>query len=302
MRERRIDVGKKSSPVLFNLTSSTRFQNDFDHFNKPIEIYVFVDPLCPISWSLESNLKKLIVEYGCYFVMRSVSSGNLYSVNPKVPKRRTKIKDIDIKIASKSYVNCPENEVKLKINSKWDVTLAIKAAELQGRKAGAKFSRKLQEYLFISKRSIMNREDLIKIAQEVKLDVDEFNKDLDSKVAKRALQADLNLAYELEIETTPAVVLFNKENLDDGLKVSGLYDYDVYVDALFESLNRKVKRCIKPSLEQFLSQFTLVGTKEVAFVFDWSTEKAEKELKKLLLSQKVKKIDVEKGKYWEYIG
>lgn len=36
----------------------------FDLLKKPVEIYVFVDPLCPECWSLEPILKKLAIEYG----------------------------------------------------------------------------------------------------------------------------------------------------------------------------------------------------------------------------------------------
>ncbi|WP_258871641.1 DsbA family protein, partial [Halobacillus trueperi] len=36
----------------------------FDLLKRPIEIYVFIDPLCPECWSLEPFLKKLTIEYG----------------------------------------------------------------------------------------------------------------------------------------------------------------------------------------------------------------------------------------------
>ncbi|MGM8214651.1 ClpXP adapter SpxH family protein [Bacillaceae bacterium W0354] len=292
----------KTSPAWHNLTSSVQLKSDFNNLiNKPVEIYVFIDPLCPNSWSLEPYFKKLIVEYGCYFKLRPVTSGNLYSINKKLPSKTKKVKNIWEK-TSLSNNKFPQEDVWVEdiVSSPWDATLAIKAAELQGQRKGAKFVRKLQEYLFLGKQNISDIDILIKIAKEVKMDVDEFLRDIDSNVAKRALQGDLNLAYEMEINNTPAVVFFNKEDEDDGLKVSGIHDYDVYVKALYEVMNRKVSLCLKPSLEEFLSHFTFVSTKDVAVVYDWSLNKAEKELKKLLLSQKVRTVPVEQGSFWEY--
>ena len=39
---------------------------------KPIEIYMFIDPLCPECWALEPIIKKLQIEYGKYFSIKHV--------------------------------------------------------------------------------------------------------------------------------------------------------------------------------------------------------------------------------------
>ena len=45
---------------------------------KPLEIYMFVDPLCPECWALEPIMKKLHIEYGQYFRIRYILSGQLW--------------------------------------------------------------------------------------------------------------------------------------------------------------------------------------------------------------------------------
>ncbi|GAE45147.1 GTP pyrophosphokinase domain [Mesobacillus boroniphilus JCM 21738] len=57
--------------------------SDFCHSldKKPIEIYMFVDPLCPECWALEPIIKKLQIEYGNYFSIRHVLSGKLATLN-----------------------------------------------------------------------------------------------------------------------------------------------------------------------------------------------------------------------------
>src|SRR5690606_18977658 len=48
---------------------------------KPIEIYVFIDPLCPECWALEPVLKKLLIEFGDKLSIRHVLTGRLTSLN-----------------------------------------------------------------------------------------------------------------------------------------------------------------------------------------------------------------------------
>ena len=299
-RKGEIDVGKKLSPAFYKLTSNEPHNLEtYNLINKPIEIYAFIDPFCPNSWSLEGYLKKLIVEYGSYFKLRAITSGNLYSINPKVPKRSQSEKR---KNTDKFSVKSNDSEANDQISSMWEALLALKAAELQGRRVGLRFLRKMQEYYFLNKEDISNHDVLIEIAEGIKIDIAEFKKDLNSKVAKRALQRDLNLAYEMEIDVTPALVFFNLTDDEDGIKVAGLYDYEVYVDALFEVLKKKVKPAFKPALIDFIAQFSFVETNEVAVIYNWSVEQAEKELKKLLIAQKVKHIRVNQGSFWEYIS
>jgi len=63
----------------FKLPSSKKRCSGSD--KKPIEIYMFIDPLCPECWALEPILKKLQIEYGRYFSIKHVLSGRLADLN-----------------------------------------------------------------------------------------------------------------------------------------------------------------------------------------------------------------------------
>src|SRR5699024_8519651 len=93
--------------------------------------------------------------------------------------------------------------------SPWMVLLAIKAAELQGKAAGNLFLRHIQQYLQINKNQILNQAHLMKCAELAHLDMNEFQKDLYSSPAKRALRCDFKLAREMKVKETPSVVFFN---------------------------------------------------------------------------------------------
>ncbi|CQR47994.1 hypothetical protein BN1058_02331 [Paraliobacillus sp. PM-2] len=272
----------------------------FDLLRKPIEIYLFINPLCPECWSLEPLLKKLVMEYGRFFTIRPILSNQLSTLNQEKFNKKELKKQWE-KTSSLTGMCC-DGDLWLEkpVHYPSILPIAIKAAELQGKKAGKKYLRKVQECAFLNKRDITTEENLIACADEAQLDVVEFKKDLYSNSAKKALQCDLKLVKEMEVDYFPSIVFFNQAGDDEGLKLSGIYPYEVYVKVLKEILQKEVKPVEKPSLEEFIAHFRFVATKEVAVVFDWSIEHAIKELKKLQLKQLVHEIPVKHGSFWEY--
>jgi predicted DsbA family dithiol-disulfide isomerase len=274
----------------------------FNYVQKPIEMYVFVDPLCPECWSLEPYLKKLQIEYGRFFTIHPVVSGHLNSLNNDPFDRPKRIRDIWEKTAKRTGMSCDGDLwIENPVSSPWMASLAIKAAELQGKKAGKVFLRKIQENAFLYKQNISDEKVLLNCAKDANLDVSEFENDLFSASAKKAFQCDLKLTQEMEIDYIPSIVFFNQSIEEQGIKVSGLYPYEIYVDILEEILKRPIIPSEKPPLEGFLYYYDVVGTNEIAAVYDWTMAKAEREMKKLQLRQKVKRIPVKYGTFWKYI-
>ncbi|MCP8615589.1 DsbA family protein [Salirhabdus salicampi] len=265
---------------------------------KPVEVYVFVDPLCADCWAMEPILKKLIIEYGRFFKIRPIISGKMSFLCAENKQKFAKEWN---KTASRTGMSC-DNDIWIDtpISSPWLTSLAVKAAELQGGKAGTRYLRKVREYLFADKQNITEEHVLLKCAEETHLDMEEFKQDLKSDAAKRALQCDLKLTKEMEVEYLPTIVFFNESEDEEGIKISGLYSYDVYVSVLHEILRKSPRPAVKPTLEEFLRHFKFVATKEVSTVFDWTLEKAEKEMKKLQLKRQVDKVPVKYGTFWRY--
>lgn len=269
---------------------------------KPIEIYVFIDPLCPECWALEPALKKLLIEFGDKISIRHVLTGRLTSLNisKKAPSEIAKVWE---RTASRSGMSC-DGDVWFEdpISKPSTASVAVKAAELQGKKAGLRFLRKLQEVLFLEKQNITKKEILINIARNAGLDVEEFKKDLISEAACKAFQCDLKITREMDVDESPTLVFFNNENIEEeGIKLSGTYPYEIYVQVLAEILQRKPVSRPLPPLEDFLSYFKFVATKEIAVVYNLSCQEVEKEMKKLLLKQAVERVPVKYGTFWKYL-
>ncbi|MBP1969048.1 putative DsbA family dithiol-disulfide isomerase [Virgibacillus natechei] len=291
-------AGLKSS----NQSNTSSKYSFFDFVQKPIEMYVFIDPLCPECWSLEPYLKKLSMEYGRFFTIRPIISGQSNMLNKDQFDKPRKLRDIWEKTAKRTGMSCDGDLwIENPIASPRLASLGIKAAELQGKKSGRVFLRRLQENLFLMKQDISNEEVLYQCAREANLDLNEFEQDLYSDSAKKALDLDLKLTKEMEVDYIPTIVFFNQIVEQEGIKISGVYPYDIYVIVLTEMLQQQPIPSEKPPLEDFLSHYGMVGNKEIAVVYDWTLAKTEKEMKKLQLVQKVERIPVKYGSFWKYI-
>lgn len=269
---------------------------------KPLEIYFFVDPICPECWALEPILKKLQVEYGRYFSIKHVLSGKLANLNMSKKRGYESIAEFWKKTASRSGMSCDENLwLENPLAAPYIASIAIKAAELQGRKAGIRFLRKLQELLFLEKKDVTNLMVLKECASQAGLDVDEFLTDIHSESAAKALQCDLKITVEMDVQEIPTLVFFNENAEEEGIKIAGAYPYEIYVQILEEMLTEQPSQSPPPPLESFIRFFRLVASQEIAVVYNMSIAQVEREMKKLLLKQKVEQIPAKYGTFWRYI-
>lgn len=240
--------------------------------HKPLELYIFIDPLCSKSVEMQSMIRKLQVEYEHYFTARFILSTKLASLNC-------------IEEKTKGCMSGQEVDVKHPVLP----SVAIKAAELQGKRAGLRFLTKLQEQLVLQQKNIQSYATLLEIAEEAQLDMQEFRSDFGSKEAAHAFQCDLHITREMEVEEAPTIVFFNECIEDEGLKVSGLYSYDVYEHILSEMLNTPLVRNQPPTIEDLFTRYHSLSTKEVALIYNMTEAAAERELKKRMLQQKVER-------------
>jgi predicted DsbA family dithiol-disulfide isomerase len=266
---------------------------------KPLEIYVFVDPLCPECWALEPILKKLQIEYGQLLSLKHVLGGNLQQLNIGAQQKFEHIAKSWEKTGSRSGMSCDGNLwLENPIDTPYAASIAIKAAGLQGKKQGIRFLRRLQEVVFLEKQNVTEESVLIQCAKHVGLDVNEFVKDLHSDYAAKAFQCDLKITSEMYVDEIPTLVFFNEKVEEEGIKISGYYSYETYVHIIKEMLEIDPDPACLPPLRSFLSYFQFVASKEVAVVYGLSLEEAEKELKKLQLQQVVERVPVKYGTFW----
>ncbi|KXH82262.1 MULTISPECIES: ClpXP adapter SpxH family protein [Bacillus] len=273
--------------------------------HKSVEAYLFIDPLCKDCWEIEPFIIKLWLEYGKYFSIRHIVTGKVDGTNASSHKwnKPAHIRFVWEKTTSLQGFSC-DGKVHMQEASStpYLVSMAIKAAELQGRKAGSKFLRKLQEYIFLENVSNPDCELLLACARDSNIDVEEFKKDLHSASAKKAFQCDLKFTNEMHITEIPSLVFFHANSDEEGIKIAGNYSYDVYVQLLKELVKCEIEPEPLPPLEVLLEATQFISSKEVAFIYDCPQQEIERELKKLQLKRKVQMIEVKCERYWKWIA
>lgn len=241
--------------------------------NKRVELYIFIDPLCPNSFAMQATLRKLQLEYEHYFTWRYVLSTKLTSLNSLSNRIKGCFSGDDLDITHPALPS-----------------IAIKAAELQGKRAGSRYLSKLQEHATLQTKNVHSHAALTEIAQEVQLDLNEFIVDFGSKEAAHAFQCDLYITREMEVNEVPSIVFFNENVEDEGLKVSGLYNYEVYEHILQQLLEDDITRQPVPSLDELFNRFHAMTTAELASIYQVTQPVIERELKKRMLQQKIERF------------
>lgn len=270
---------------------------------KPLEIYLFVDPLCPECWALEPITKKLRIEYGRYFSIKHVLSGRLATLNLGRKVKYETIADLWEKTANRFGMSCDGSLwLENPISSPHLTSIAVKAAELQGRRLGIRFLRKIQEVLFLEKQNVSDYDVLLQCAKSINLDLEEFENDIHSDIASKAFQCDLKITAEMDVHEIPTLVFFNENIEEEGLKITGYYPYEVYVQILEEMLQCKPIPAAPPPLTSFIKYFKLVASQEIAVVYNMTLNEVNREMKKLQLQQQVEKIPAKYGTFWRAIG
>ncbi|MBU9713281.1 ClpXP adapter SpxH family protein [Evansella tamaricis] len=273
---------------------------------KPIEIYMFIDPLCPECWALEPIIKKLQMEYSPYFTLKTLLGNELKSLNQpcgstKGARLKQLAKSYD-EIATRTGMPCDGDVWHENTFTPYSAIIGIKAAELQGKAIGSKFLRRLREALFLHKQNIASNNVLIECAGKVNgMDVEEFKKDIHSQSATKAFQSDVKTTKEMDVTSVPTLVFFNDDVEEPGLKVTGLYDYGVYVEIMEDMIGKTMEKCPPLPLDAFLKFYSVVAAKEISVVFDWSLDEVEKEMKKLQIKKMVEKVSVKTGTLYRYL-
>ncbi|WP_129729049.1 ClpXP adapter SpxH family protein [Ectobacillus funiculus] len=271
---------------------------------KPVEAFLFIDPLCMDCWSIEPLIMKLWLEYGNYFTIRHILTGKEEAAAISPAHKWNKPAHIRFVWENTSSLHGLSCDGKLNkrhsSSSPYMTSIAIKAAELQGRRAGMKFLRTLQESVFLQREAHPNKELLLVCAEKSGIDMEEFKHDLCSMSATKAFQCDLKFTNEMYVTEIPSLIFFHSNSEQEGLKLSGMYPYDVYVQVLQELVHEDLIPEPLPSLEKFLQQYAFTFADEMAVIYNRSLSEAMREMRQLLLTGKAIQTISEKEVYWRY--
>lgn len=261
-----------------NKELSTSYNNrTIDFQSKPIIIYYFVDLTCKDCWTLEPYIRKLFLEYGRFFTVRPIICHNA------------------LRLVKHNSTHHQSTEIKA------NPLISVKAAGLQGNKAGRYFLRNVQEAYFLEEKDIYDIDVLIECAKRSGLDIAEFKSDLYSLSAHKAFQCDIKISNEMNVNQLPTLVFFSQIVEEHTVKISGIQTYDTYVYILKEMLQKDPIPAEKVPLINYLKQYKIIDANELAIIYDLSIDEAILKLKQLQLMQRVKQINKNGRELWSYV-
>lgn len=174
-----------------------------------VEVYLFVNPLGQQCLQREYDIVRVDEQLNKQFVYQFVPLLNMQTITSTLEHHHLDSHDLKLR-----------NEISQKM---FKVVLDYKAALFQGRKKGRQFLIQLQQQVIEHGLSYCN-DIATQTAEEVNLDIDMFNEDRQSQLAKQAFHADQKMANEMGIEHTASAVIFNETQQDYGVLVDD-FDY-----------------------------------------------------------------------------
>jgi putative protein-disulfide isomerase len=280
--------GVKSNPIT-EITSA----------DKLLKIVYFTDPICSACWSIEPQLRKLLLEYGAYFKIEYHMGGLLPSWEVYNAGGISKPSDVAHHWEEMSaYSGMPiDGDVWLKdpLASSYPACMAYKSAELQGQQKAEKFLRRIKEMVMMEGKNIAKTEHLTKAAQDAGMDTDLFLSDLKNK-APQLFQADLELAAKYGVRGFPAIYIKDAEG--NQAVIYGIKPYDQFEDAIKKLLPAASKKKTDYKAENTFQYFKSLTLKEYSVINDLSTDKALETLTTLEKKGLIRKQPGKNGSIW----
>jgi predicted DsbA family dithiol-disulfide isomerase len=224
-----------------------------------VDVTYYTDPLCPWSWALESQWRRITSECGGRLARRSVMGG-------MIADWRTYHDPVNTvhspsQMAAHWYLVRRTTSVPLDERiwhedppaSSFPACLAVKAAERQGAEAGEAYLHRLREAAMTGRRNIARGEVLLAIADELAgdpppglaFDVPTFRDDLVAPEVAQAFHQDLQEIRYRDIRRFPTLVL--RAGDGPGIALVGYRPYEIIRDALEHLLRGRPQAAGAPS-------------------------------------------------------
>ncbi len=269
----------------------------------------FTDPLCSWSWSNEPHYRKLKEEFGEQIDLHHRMGGLMEKWSEGFYDPLYDLKGGDAKALAEhqeevSLINRMPIDVGFWFEhpprSTHPASVAVKAAWFQGREIEDIYLRRVREGFLTERRRLDEKEELIRLAEEVPgMDIERFKRDIDSREAVEAFRSDFEAARNPVPEAQdkkvtegrlrysfPTLILENSAG--EYRVLDGDNTYEEYLKAIRE-LAPDIRRFSPPDIETFVYKYRSVATKEVSVVCEVPWDDAEVELERMVDKGMLKK-------------
>jgi putative protein-disulfide isomerase len=265
-----------------------------------VRIIYFTDPICSACWSIEPQLRKLLLEYGSHLRLEYHMGGLLPSWDVYNAGGISKPADVahhweemsrhfGMPIDGDVWLNDP-------LNSSYPPCIAYKAAELQGQVKATNFLRRLREMVFLEKKNITKWEHMKQAALESGLDTSQLSADYNGR-AQQLFREDLNLAGQFGVRGFPAIYFRDSQN--NQTTVYGFRPYADFEQAVLKMIPNAKKQSHRFEGGHIFFHYPTLTTIEYATLTGMSQTEAEKQLTGLETGGRVEKLQSKNGVLWK---
>lgn len=172
--------------------------------NNVIEVFLFVNPLDSECYETEKMMEKFSSERNEKVRLRFIPLLNFQTIGQHL--REQNIAGASLDMRNRLYEEF------------YHASLAFQAASMQGKKKGRQFLLALQKAIVVDHQDF-SKETVLEVAQKVNLDMEMFEEDLISDLAKNAFTKDQKLAQEMSVKQASSCVIFQNSTQEVGYRI-----------------------------------------------------------------------------------
>src|SRR5437667_10199286 len=262
-----------------------------------IRVIYFTDPICSSCWTVEPQLRKLLVEYGDNIALEYHMGGLLPSWNMFTSGPSSKPADVVhhwAELGARSEMPIDGEVWRADpLSSSYPPCRAYKAAELQGKENASRFLRRIREMVMLENKNIARLEHLEQAAADSGLDPARLVDDYNSR-SQQLFQKDLELRAQYGVRGFPAVFFVKCASK---ILVYGSKPYENYEAAIRELAPSAEKKQALAG-EDLFDRYATRTTKEYSVITGVSMQEAEHILTALEQKGAIQKRPVKNGVLW----
>jgi putative protein-disulfide isomerase len=263
----------------------------------------FTDPMCTWCWGSEPVIRHLRVAYGDQIRTEYVMGGLIEDFEEFYDATNNISDPGDVgphwQEASEAH-GMPVDVTIFDVDpaeSTYPASRAFVAARQQDHNRANRYMRRLREAYATQVTNINDRDVQVELADEVGLDVEEFETALDNGTARSEFQRDLSRTRAAGVRAFPT---YHVEGPAGERQLTGFQSFDGLVAAL-SAVAPELEQSSPPSIAQFVEEYGPVATQEVAEVYELGFSKASQTLGALADDSVLRREPRGNGVFWHAV-
>lgn len=267
--------------------------------NRPT-ITQFTDPMCTWCWGSEPIIRRLRTVLGDQIQIKYVMGGLVKDFDEFYDAANNISTPSDVAphwVEAAEHHGMPVDTEIFETNpaqSTYPASKAFTAARQQETELAHRYLRRLREAYTTQVRNVNDREEQVKLAEAVGLDVDNFTAALDDGTAQAAFEDDLSRTREAGVRAFPT---YHINGPSGEQRASGFKSFDELM-AVLMAVDRSLEQSSPPPLRQFITEYGPVATREVSEVYELNDGKARQVLESLVNDGTVHREPRGNGFFW----